>query len=261
MSDFVFYSMASGSSGNCYYFGDAECGFLVDVGIPFRTIRKRLEEVNLSVSQVKAVLVTHDHYDHVRSVGYFSEKQHIPIYATQPSHEGINANYGITEKVSPVNQRILSRNVPLQLGRFSITPFFVPHDSKDNNGFFIKHGNTRFTLATDIGYATDELKNYISISDFLVIEANHDENMLKTGPYAPQLKARILSQGGHLNNNQTAAVLEESAPNFLKKIFLCHLSKTNNTPEIALETVKKGVKNESTEVIVLKRNEGMLYNL
>lgn len=261
MNDFIFYSMASGSSGNCYYFGDAECGFLVDVGIPFRTIRKRLEEVGLSISRVKAVLVTHDHYDHVRSVGYFSEKQHIPVYATQASHDGINANYGITEKVSPINQRILSRNVPLQLGRFSITPFFVPHDSKDNNGFFIKHGNIRFTLATDIGYVTDELKNYISISDYLVIEANHDENMLVSGPYAPQLKARIISKGGHLNNQQTAAVLAESAPEFLKKIFLCHLSKTNNAPEIALETVKKGVKHESTEVVVLKRSEGMLYNL
>lgn len=261
MSDFVFYSMASGSSGNCYYFGDAECGFLVDVGIPFRTIRKRLEEVGLSISRVKAVLVTHDHYDHVRSVGYFSEKQHIPVYATQASHDGINANYGITEKVSPCNQRILSRNVSLQLGRFSITPFFVPHDSKDNNGFFIKHGNIRFTLATDIGYVTDDLKNYISISDYLVIEANHDENMLATGPYAPQLKVRIMSKGGHLNNQQTAAVLEESAPSFLKKIFLCHLSKTNNTPEIALGTVKQGVKNESTELVVLKRNEGMLFNL
>lgn len=260
MSDLVFYSMASGSSGNCYYFGDSECGFLVDVGIPFRTIRKRMEQIGVSMGKIKAVLVTHDHFDHVRSVGFFSEKQHLPIFATQASHEGINNNYGITEKVSPWNQHFLTRGVPLEIGRFSITPFFIPHDSKDNNGFFIKHGNTRFTLATDIGCVTDELRNYISISDYLVIEANHDEEMLKSGPYAPQLKIRIMGSGGHLNNRQAAEVLAENAPAFLKKIFLCHLSKTNNTPELALETIQKAIKTDS-EVIVLKRNDGMLFNL
>jgi phosphoribosyl 1,2-cyclic phosphodiesterase len=146
------------------------------------------------------------------------------------------------------------------MGRFSITPFSIHHDSKDNNGFFIKHGEVRFTLATDIGCITDDLRNYISISDYLVIEANHDEEMLKTGPYNPKLKVRIMGSGGHINNQQAADVVAQCASPFLKKVFLCHLSKTNNTPEIALETVKKTIKTE-TEVIVLKRNEGMLFNL
>ena len=260
MSDLIFYSMATGSSGNSYYFGDSECGFLVDVGIPFRTIRKRMEQIGVPMTRIKAVLVTHDHFDHLRSVGFFSEKQHIPIYATQASHIGINTNYGITEKVSPWNQKMLTRGVPLEIGKFSITPFSIPHDSKDNNGFFIKHGDVRFTLATDIGCITEDLRNYISISDYLVIEANHDEEMLKTGPYAPQLKVRIMGGGGHLNNQQAADVVAQYASPFLKKVFLCHLSKTNNSPEIALSTVQKAIKT-NTEVIVLKRNEGMLFNL
>ena len=130
MSDLIFYSMATGSSGNSYYFGDSECGFLVDVGIPFRTIRKRMEQIGVPMTRIKAVLVTHDHFDHVRSVGFFSEKQHIPIYATQASHIGINTNYGITEKVSPWNQKILTRGIPLEIGKFSITPFSIPHDSQ-----------------------------------------------------------------------------------------------------------------------------------
>lgn len=260
MSDFIFYSMATGSSGNSYYFGDSECGFLVDVGIPFKTIKKRMEMIGIPMTRIKAVLVTHDHFDHVRSVGFFSEKQHIPIYATEASHIGINTNYGITEKVSPWNQRLLTRGEPLILGNFSITPFSIPHDSKDNNGFFIKHGDTRFTLATDIGCVTDELRNYISISDYLVIEANHDEKKLKEGPYAAKLKVRILGDGGHLSNHEAAEVVAKNAPPFLKKIFLCHLSKTNNTPELAQETVQNALTTPS-EVIVLERNEGMLFNL
>ena len=260
MSDLIFYSMATGSSGNSYYLGDSECGFLVDVGIPFRTIRKRMEQIGVPMTRIKAVLVTHDHFDHVRSVGYFSEKQHIPIYATEASHIGINTNYGITEKVSPWNQKMLTRGEPLVIGNFSITPFTIPHDSKDNNGFFIKHGNVRFTLATDIGCVTDDLRNYISISDYLVIEADFDEEKLLNGPYHPKLKVRIMGEGGHLSNRQAAEVVAQHASPFLKKVFLCHLSKTNNEEALAQTTVQSALKTD-TEVIVLKRNEGMLFNL
>lgn len=252
--------MATGSSGNSYYLGDSECGFLVDVGIPFRTIRKRMEQIGVPMTRIKAVLVTHDHFDHVRSVGYFSEKQHIPIYATEASHIGINTNYGITEKVSPWNQKMLTRGEPLVIGNFSITPFTIPHDSKDNNGFFIKHGNVRFTLATDIGCVTDDLRNYISISDYLVIEADFDEEKLLNGPYHPKLKVRIMGEGGHLSNRQAAEVVAQHASPFLKKVFLCHLSKTNNEEALAQTTVQSALKTD-TEVIVLKRNEGMLFNL
>ncbi|MBR5696184.1 MAG: MBL fold metallo-hydrolase [Paludibacteraceae bacterium] len=260
MSDLIFYSMATGSSGNSYYLGDSECGFLVDVGIPFRTIRKRMEQIGVPMTRIKAVLVTHDHFDHVRSVGYFSEKQHIPIYATEASHIGINTNYGITEKVSPWNQKMLTRGEPLVIGNFSITPFTIPHDSKDNNGFFIKHGDVRFTLATDIGCVTDDLRNYISISDYLVIEADFDEEKLLNGPYHPKLKVRIMGEGGHLSNRQAAEVVAQHASPFLKKVFLCHLSKTNNEEALAQTTVQSALKTD-TEVIVLKRNEGMLFNL
>ncbi len=252
--------MATGSSGNSYYLGDSECGFLVDVGIPFRTIRKRMEQIGVPMTRIKAVLVTHDHFDHVRSVGYFSEKQHIPIYATEASHIGINTNYGITEKVSPWNQKMLTRGEPLVIGNFSITPFTIPHDSKDNNGFFIKHGDVRFTLATDIGCVTDDLRNYISISDYLVIEADFDEEKLLNGPYHPKLKVRIMGEGGHLSNRQAAEVVAQHASPFLKKVFLCHLSKTNNEEALAQTTVQSALKTD-TEVIVLKRNEGMLFNL
>lgn len=252
--------MATGSSGNSYYLGDSECGFLVDVGIPFRTIRKRMEQIGVPMTRIKAVLVTHDHFDHVRSVGYFSEKQHIPIYATEASHIGINTNYGITEKVSPWNQKMLTRGEPLVIGSFSITPFTIPHDSKDNNGFFIKHGDVRFTLATDIGCVTDDLRNYISISDYLVIEADFDEEKLLNGPYHPKLKVRIMGEGGHLSNRQAAEVVAQHASPFLKKVFLCHLSKTNNEEALAQTTVQSALKTD-TEVIVLKRNEGMLFNL
>ena len=155
---------------------------------------------------------------------------------------------------------MLTRGEPLVIGNFSITPFTIPHDSKDNNGFFIKHGNVRFTLATDIGCVTDDLRNYISISDYLVIEADFDEEKLLNGPYHPKLKVRIMGEGGHLSNRQAAEVVAQHASPFLKKVFLCHLSKTNNEEALAQTTVQSALKTD-TEVIVLKRNEGMLFNL
>lgn len=233
-----FISFGSGSSGNCYLLMTPADGIIIDVGVGLRGLRKQCRDYGVSLSKVHHVLITHDHADHIKSVGSLSHDFSLPVYATRQVHIGINRNYCVTKKVTSELTKILEKGHTEKIGDFTITPFGVPHDSSDNVGYFIEAEETNFCLITDAGMVTDEMKNYISRARNLVIEANHDVEMVQGGPYPQFLKDRILSGTGHLSNHACGQAIAENMSEQLKHVWLCHLSEENNHPELARKTVE-----------------------
>ena len=234
----TFISFGSGSSGNCYLLMTPSDALLIDLGVGLRGLKKDCRTYGVSLSQVHHVLVTHDHADHIKSVGSFSHDYQVPVYATREVHEGINRNYCVSQKVSTELTHYLEKGETIDIGEFRVTPFGVPHDSSDNVGYFIEAGGTNFCVMTDVGTVTDEMKTFINRARHLVIEANHDEEMVQGGPYPQFLKTRILSATGHLSNHNSAVAVAENMSEELRNVWLCHLSEENNHPELARKTVE-----------------------
>ena len=154
-----FISLASGSSGNCYYLGTDTYGILIDAGIGIRTSRKHLKDFNILMESIRAVFVTHDHADHIKAVGHLGEKMNIPVYTTARIHEGINRSYCMTEKLS-TSVRYLEKQVPMMLEDFRIESFEVPHDGTDNVGYCIEIDGKVFSFLTDLGEITPTAQIY-----------------------------------------------------------------------------------------------------
>lgn len=255
---FTFIPLASGSSGNCYFLQSPEMTILIDAGIGPRTIKKRLKDAGHKLEEVQGVLVTHDHADHIKGLGHLGEKLYLPIYATETCHSGINRSYCMTQKLS-TSVHVIEKDCPFQLGDMVVTPFEVPHDASDNVGYKIELDNKVFCFATDIGAVTDTIARQVNNAQYLVIEANYDEDMLDRGPYPIHLKKRIKGGRGHLSNNQCAQLLCEQSNPLLKRVWLCHLSQDNNHPMLAEKTIEEGLLkagrlvNEEVTVDVLKR--------
>lgn len=254
-----FISLASGSSGNCYYIGTESYGILIDAGIAARTIKKTLKELGIGMENILAVFVTHDHADHIKAVGGLGERLNIPIYSTALVHQGINKSYCVTEKLSS-SIRYLEKYQPIQLRDFHIESFEVPHDGTDNVGYCIEIDGKVFSFLTDLGEITPVAAKYICKANYLILEANYDEDMLRMGNYPRHLKERILSHTGHMSNLATAEFLAENFSENLKYIWLCHLSKDNNHPELAYKTIELKLKNKGilvgkdVQLCALKRN-------
>ncbi len=258
-----FISFGSGSSGNCYYLFTENEGLMIDVGLGIRNIKKYFREYGLSFQTLHNIIITHDHADHVKSVGALSYEYNLPVYATESVHYGISKNYCVRHKVQSQFKKIISKNTPFILGEFNIMPFDVPHDSMDNVGFKIEYQGIVFCIMTDIGHVTPEIKKMVGEADYLVIEANYDAEMLLKGPYPQYLKDRIVGGNGHLCNKYCADVIAESASSRLKYIWLCHLSEENNHPELARITVEQTLIaagmdiGNTVQLDVLKRNMPM----
>lgn len=236
MGELIFRCFASGSSGNCYYLGSRREGILIDAGISARTIRSCLMQMQLDFRQIHGVLITHDHADHIRAVGTIGERFHVPIYATKEIHEGIDHNYGVLEKLR-TSRKYFQKGVEFELCSMKINTFTISHDSTDCVSYVIDVAGQRFMIATDVGCVDQTLEEYVQTANHLVIEANHDEQLLLNGPYPSYLKSRILSDKGHMSNTTCGQLLAEHHGDGLKNIFLCHLSKENNDPEVAIKTV------------------------
>jgi len=234
-----FITFGSGSSGNCYYLYTEEESLMIDVGVGARTLKKFFREYGLQLNAIDNILITHDHADHVKSVGSISHDYGIPVYTTHRVHVGIENNYCVRCKISQERVKVIEPGTTFNLGNFEITPFSVPHDSLDNVGYKIKYGEVIFCIITDAGHITEDMSQYISEAHYLVIEANHDEEMLFAGPYPQYLKDRIVSSIGHLSNKDCGEALSQYATMDLKHVWLCHLSEENNHPELARKTVEQ----------------------
>ena len=255
-----FISFGSGSSGNCYYLFTETDGLIIDIGVGLRTLKKQFTDYGLSLGSVCYVLITHDHADHIKSVGSLSHEYRLPVYATRMVHQGIDRNYCVARKLNPADKRFVTAGEPLQLGDFHITPFAVPHDASENLGYMVEAQGVKFCIMTDAGCVTDEMKPFISQANYLVIEANHDEEMLHNGPYPKYLKDRILGNNGHLSNTACAAALAENMTPELRQVWLCHLSEENNHPELARKTIESYLRQYGIiagvdfQLDILKRN-------
>lgn len=234
-----FISFGSGSSGNCYALYTDNDGIIIDAGRGIRTLKKFMKDYGIPQAIFHHMLITHDHADHVKSVGMLSSQLNLPVYTSALVHQGINRNYCVRAKIPPQLVRFIQPQQPFTLGEFSVTPISVPHDSTDNLGYRIEHQGIVFTLLTDVGHVTPDIAAAISESNYLVLEANHDVEMLAVGPYPQHLKDRITSGTGHLSNRLCAEALANNATEKLHHVWLCHLSEENNHPELARKTVEQ----------------------
>jgi phosphoribosyl 1,2-cyclic phosphodiesterase len=253
----IFCSLSSGSSGNCYYLGSETHGILIDAGISATSIRKFLKEMGISIHAIMGILVTHKHSDHVRGLEVLTRKYNIPIYTTQKIRKSIISP---KSNLSRDNLREIDLQKEFHLAGLNIVAFPVHHDAPETIGFHVSYGNKKITIVTDLGHICETAAEYIKAANLLVIESNYDEQMLVNGQYPYFLKARVKSDHGHLGNHQTAAFLAENISDNLTHICLAHLSKNNNTPEIALQSLRQAffergiVAENQLHISVLKRN-------
>lgn len=228
-----FCPLFSGSSGNAYYFGLAESGILIDAGRSAKQLTAALENCGLEMKAVRGIFITHEHSDHICGLRVLASRHHIPVYATE-------GTLGALEEAGCLTDKFSAEPIPaegMECAGMHISSFHTSHDSAESAGFRIDMGNGRVAaVATDLGYMSDEVRDAVSGADLLVLESNHDEGMLRSGPYPYPLKKRILSQRGHLSNMACASELVRLAEKGTTRFWLAHLSHENNTPDLAYET-------------------------
>ena len=235
-----FTPLGSGSKGNSILVSNERHKFLIDCGFSYKGITEKLALVDVKPEEIEAVIITHEHTDHVKCVHTLSKMCNIPIYATQKTLVEIDRSIG------PVNGRVVDMR-GLNIGGIDVLPFRIPHDAVDPVGYAFADKNSKALYATDLGHMTLEIKALAKDSDLIMIESNYDETMLKNGPYPVFLKRRIASDTGHLSNSSCSkAILEiiESGP---KQFILGHLSENNNTITKAREALDNVMKKAGAE--------------
>ncbi len=230
-------SIASGSSGNCIYVGTENTHILVDAGISNKRIEQGLNEIGIKGSELDGVVITHEHSDHVKGLGVLARKYGIPVYATSETLDEIGEMKYLGEYPKELFCPVLP-DVEFSVGDMEIKPFSIDHDAANPVAYRIRHGHKSVAVATDMGHFDQYIIDHLQGLDALLLESNHDVRMLETGPYPYYLKRRILSDHGHLSNDNAGRLLNYILHDHMKHIFLGHLSKENNFEELAWETVK-----------------------
>lgn len=234
----TFFSLGSGSCGNCYYLATESDAIIIDCGVSIRRFKKNMQEYGMKIGKVKGIIITHDHADHIKAAGKLSKEYNLPVFATPLIHEGMDKNWQNSVKIPEENRHNIDKEEPFEIGSFRITAFSLPHDASENVGYYIEVGEYRFCVMTDVGDVTEKVNEYILKSTHLILESNYDEEMLRQGRYPEMLKERIVSGHGHLSNKKAAAALAENFHEHLKNVWLCHLSEENNHPELARKTIE-----------------------
>lgn len=227
-------SLFSGSSGNCIYVSYNETSILIDAGVSGKRIEGALKSIGESFEKVKGIFITHEHSDHICGAGILSRRYKIPIYANPSTWKAMHPFMG---KLSSDLVRHIEVGQNLMLEDIEIRPFSIPHDAACPVGYNLFINGKKLTIATDIGHMSRELLENLEKSDMVLLESNHDIEMLKTGRYPWPLKQRILGENGHLCNDMAGKVVAYLAENGTKLFLLGHLSKENNFPELAYQTV------------------------
>ena len=253
-----FCSLYSGSSGNSLFISNGSTRILIDAGISGIRIQRALESINENPADLDAVLITHEHSDHTSCAGVMSRRFNLPVYTTRGTWKGMSGSIG---KMNEANVIYISANIDFNIKDIRIHPFSIPHDAADPVGYSFFSEDKKITIATDIGHMNNDLLENIKNSDFLMLESNHDIEMLDNGSYPYVLKRRIKSDHGHLCNNMAGETIALLARQGAKRFVIGHLSGENNCPEVAYRTVSSHIKNsgfiigETIELYVAKRNE------
>lgn len=231
-------TFASGSSGNCTLVSSGETKLLVDAGISMRRIKSCLRNFDLTIDDLTAIVVTHEHSDHMKALRMIHKYHNVPIFAPNEAH-------GITYAYPELSGHIIGFDPGdiLEIGALKVASIPTPHDVA-SVAFKITDGEKTVFIATDMGYITKNIYRAACGSDFAVLEANHDVQMLENGIYPYHLKQRILSDKGHLSNSECARLITALVKSGTKRFLLAHLSKENNTPALAAEAVRTALESE-----------------
>lgn len=229
-----FCSLYSGSSGNSLFVENNNTKILVDAGVSGKKIIDALDSINVKPEEIDAILVTHEHSDHIQSLGTFSKKFDIPVYANHNTWSKIPKEI---EKIDKKNIFTFNTSQDFVIGDLVIHPFKTPHDAIESCGFNITYGKTKMSIATDLGHVTPEIQECLSGSKFILLESNYEPEVLRLCSYPYLLKSRIAGPNGHLSNNMAGETISSLIESGLATVMLGHLSKESNFPEMAYETV------------------------
>lgn len=251
-----FCTFASGSSGNCAFLTHGETRVLIDAGISMRRIKNSLSVLGQSIPELDGIFITHDHSDHIKALKMLLKYYDITIYATDQTAQGII--WQLPEAEGNIN--CLTPGETFTLGDMEALPFPTPHDAAGSVGYRFQAGDKSFGVATDLGFPSADVYNAVKGVDTVMLEANHDVDMLMSGPYPYYLRQRILSKHGHLSNYDCGRLAAALADSGTRQIILAHLSKENNTPELAHDEVSRALEGKDVSLAVAPRSEmGEIY--
>lgn len=229
-----FCSLYSGSTGNSLFLETEHTKLLIDAGVSAKKIVDGLSSIDVDISTIDGILVTHEHSDHVQGLGTISKKYNIPVYANPKTWDAMSQQ---KDKIIDANQNTFVNNENFEIGNIKIHPFDIPHDAANPCGFNFLVENQKISVATDLGHMTTQIINQLEGSKFLMLEANYDPEVLKCCSYPYLLKTRIAGPNGHLSNSLAGKTIAHLIPTGLEQVILGHLSKENNFPELAYNTV------------------------
>lgn len=240
-------ALNSGSNGNCYYIGNEKEAILVDAGISCRKIESRMARLGLSMARVKAIFISHEHSDHIKGVRVLSKKHHIPVFITPATlqNAGLDPDNPLIERLKPFEK--------IRIGDLIISAFPKKHNAWDPQSFVIRNQEICVGVFTDIGAPCENVISHFKCCHAIFLETNYDEQMLMEGNYPYHLKRHISSDIGHLSNDQALDLFLKHRPPFMSHIFLSHISKENNDPQLVLNLFKKHA--QGVQVILTSRDQ------
>lgn len=228
-----FCPLASGSKGNCVYFGSNQTKILIDAGTSAKTIQSRLSEINVDISEIDAILITHEHSDHIQALKILAYKKGIPVFANHETAKGIVETFHDCPKF-----KIFSTGETFEFGDLEIHPFSIQHDTLDPVAFTIRMNDLKMGFCTDLGFTTTLVQNKLKDCDYLYLESNHEPSMVYSSARPMIYKQRVLSRSGHLSNEACGNLLAHVYHPKLKHVHLAHLSSECNSPEVALKVIR-----------------------
>lgn len=243
--------LASGSRGNATYVSNGRTAILIDAGLSGVEIQRRMATKGLDPGKLDAILVSHEHTDHIQGVGVLSRRFGLPVYVNDGTRQASSAAMGKLHGV-----RSFDCGQTFCIGGFTVHPFSISHDADDPAGFTIAYDGVKLGVATDLGVVTGVVRTHLAACDILILEANHDERMLIDGPYPWPLKQRIRGRSGHLSNDDTGLLLEALRHDRLVHVILAHLSEENNTPDKAQQAARAALDGYPVNVHVASQAEG-----
>lgn len=238
-----FCSLYSGSSGNCQYIKTENATIIVDAGLSGKKIQQGIVDIGEDPKKIDAIFITHEHVDHILGAGVMSRRLNIPIYANKKTWEAMGSSIG---DIKSCNMKILDKTT--EIGDLEIKSFDISHDSAHPVGYNIFYQNKKISLVTDTGSVNETIIKNIMDSDLLLIESNHDEDMVLIGPYPWPLKRRVLGEFGHMSNDTAGALIAKIVKRGTEIVLLGHLSKENNFPQLAYKTVESILMENSIDV-------------